>query len=323
MDNKFINNVEIKNYKCFKNFQADGFKKVNLIGGKNNIGKTAFMEACYLGLSTVSKNDFFHTLIVLELSRNPLEEFKIIEDSNNFNFKFEDANIFINGELKAYNPFTLREADKNLYAIPKKNYNLGIEEITQFYNGRNKPLMIKNKTFVSMNNLRAEFLAECIDEIKLQDNEEKLNSILHEFFEIKKIDVIKQKIMIKKDKEFVFLSEFGDGVKHLLNIVLALYLNENSTIYLDEIDNGIHYSLFNRLWEIIFKISKEQNVQVFATTHSKECIESYNRVSQKLDEIDIAFIEFGKDKQDIIKADVMSLEQFQRNIKIGNGVRGW
>jgi AAA15 family ATPase/GTPase len=129
--------------------------------------------------------------------------------------------------------------------------------------------------------------------------------------------------MIKKDKKFVLLSEFGDGVKHLLNIILALYLNKNNTIYLDEIDNGIHYSLFNRLWEIIFKISESRNVQVFATTHSKECIESYNNVSQKLNETDITFIEFGKDKQNNIKANVMNSEQFNRNVKIGNGVRGW
>jgi AAA15 family ATPase/GTPase len=259
--------------------------------------------------------------LVIELSRNPLEEFKIIEDSNNFKFKFENANILINNEVKSILPVDL--FNKKLYEIPKKKYNIFIKEILQFYSGKNKPLNIKNKTFVSMNNIRTEFIAECIDEIKLQDNEDKLNTILNELFYIKKIDVIGHQVMIKKDKKFVLLSEFGDGVKHLLNIILALYLNKNNTIYLDEIDNGIHYSLFNRLWEIIFKISESRNVQVFATTHSKECIESYNNVSQKLNETDITFIEFGKDKQNNIKANVMSSEQFNRNVKIGNGVRGW
>ena len=37
----FIKNIEIKNFKCFENFKADGFGRVNLIGGKNNVGKTA------------------------------------------------------------------------------------------------------------------------------------------------------------------------------------------------------------------------------------------------------------------------------------------
>ena len=48
MSEHFIKDIEIKNYKLFKNFKAGGFGRVNLIGGKNNVGKTAFMEACYL-----------------------------------------------------------------------------------------------------------------------------------------------------------------------------------------------------------------------------------------------------------------------------------
>jgi len=51
MNNNFIKNIEIKNFKCFKDFKADGFKRVNLIGGKNNVGKTAFMEACWININ--------------------------------------------------------------------------------------------------------------------------------------------------------------------------------------------------------------------------------------------------------------------------------
>ena len=45
MNDAFIKNIKIKKYKCFENFEVDGFKRINLIGGKNNIGKTAFLEA--------------------------------------------------------------------------------------------------------------------------------------------------------------------------------------------------------------------------------------------------------------------------------------
>ncbi len=48
LQNKFINNIKIIGYKCFDNFEAGGFQKVNLIGGLNNVGKTAFIEACCL-----------------------------------------------------------------------------------------------------------------------------------------------------------------------------------------------------------------------------------------------------------------------------------
>ena len=56
MSDHFLNWIEIKEFKCFKEFKASGFKRVNLIGGKNNIGKTAFMEACFINVHSVSVN---------------------------------------------------------------------------------------------------------------------------------------------------------------------------------------------------------------------------------------------------------------------------
>ncbi|CAB5495048.1 hypothetical protein THERMOT_232 [Bathymodiolus thermophilus thioautotrophic gill symbiont] len=48
MNEHFIKNIKIEKFKCFENFKAKGFSRVNLITGKNNVGKTAFMEACFL-----------------------------------------------------------------------------------------------------------------------------------------------------------------------------------------------------------------------------------------------------------------------------------
>ncbi|MDQ7089944.1 MAG: hypothetical protein Q9M50_04785 [Methylococcales bacterium] len=57
MSEHFLTNIEVKQFKCFGDFKAKGFKRVNLIGGKNNIGKTAFMEACYINTSDSFKKD--------------------------------------------------------------------------------------------------------------------------------------------------------------------------------------------------------------------------------------------------------------------------
>ena len=40
-----INTIRIQNFRCFENFQSSGFERVNLIGGKNNSGKTCLLEA--------------------------------------------------------------------------------------------------------------------------------------------------------------------------------------------------------------------------------------------------------------------------------------
>ena len=51
MENHFIKNVEFENFKCFEKLKVKELKRVNLIGGKNNIGKTSFME----GLEMIAK----------------------------------------------------------------------------------------------------------------------------------------------------------------------------------------------------------------------------------------------------------------------------
>ena len=40
--------IKIQNFRCFKELKVDGFKRVNLIGGKNNVGKTSLLEALLL-----------------------------------------------------------------------------------------------------------------------------------------------------------------------------------------------------------------------------------------------------------------------------------
>ncbi|MBK1988061.1 AAA family ATPase [Sphaerospermopsis aphanizomenoides BCCUSP55] len=46
-----IKNIEIKNFRCFDNLKVSGFEKINLISGKNNVGKTALLEALFLNIT--------------------------------------------------------------------------------------------------------------------------------------------------------------------------------------------------------------------------------------------------------------------------------
>ena len=68
---------------------------------------------------------------------------------------------------------------------------------------------------------------------------------------------------------------------------------------IDEIENGIHYTNYEKLWQLIFKASKEANCQVFATTHSKECIEAFNNVNNKNEGVYLEFY-LNKKTNDIV-----------------------
>ena len=68
------------------------------------------------------------------------------------------------------------------------------------------------------------------------------------------------------------LGLMGDGIGRLLSMVLAFYGARNGSIMIDEIENGLHYSALAEVWQHIHWLSREFNVQVFATTHSYECL---------------------------------------------------
>jgi hypothetical protein len=64
----------------------------------------------------------------------------------------------------------------------------------------------------------------------------------------------------------------GDGMHKLMHIALVMLANPGGVILIDEIENGVHYSFLPKLWEVIGKLVIETQCQVFATTHSYECI---------------------------------------------------
>ncbi len=72
MDGHFLTDIEIKQFKCFTDFKAAGFKRVNLIGGKNNVGKTAFMEACYINVHSTSINCLVTAIVIIKFMRECL-----------------------------------------------------------------------------------------------------------------------------------------------------------------------------------------------------------------------------------------------------------
>ena len=67
--NTHIQTVEIKNYKCFQDFRVKNLKRVNLIGGRNNIGKTTFLEACLLCMAD-DYIDIYSRLLEIGTHRN-------------------------------------------------------------------------------------------------------------------------------------------------------------------------------------------------------------------------------------------------------------
>lgn len=82
------------------------------------------------------------------------------------------------------------------------------------------------------------------------------------------------------------LSSLGDGTNRILGIGLALVNAANGVTTIDEIENGIHYSIQSALWKLVSFIAKTMNIQVFATSHSWDSIEAFQRAAGDDPEVD-------------------------------------
>jgi AAA15 family ATPase/GTPase len=81
--------------------------------------------------------------------------------------------------------------------------------------------------------------------------------------------------------EPVPLRSLGDGMNRLFGIALALVNSKGGMLLIDEIENGLHYSVQADVWELIFQTARQLDIQVFVTTHSWDCISAFQKAAQE------------------------------------------
>lgn len=91
------------------------------------------------------------------------------------------------------------------------------------------------------------------------------------------------------------IGSMGDGIWRLLGVALALTSARGGVLLIDEIDTGLHYSVLVDMWRLVFKTACSLDVQVFATTHSRDCYEALASVTEAgRTEISLQRIERGR-----------------------------
>jgi len=328
-----LNSLYIKNYRILKELRLDSLDQVNLITGKNNTGKSSFLEAIAIYASKANFN------FIGDLLKSHGESFRIedelAEQAEKVNIdalsslfsdrlmgfsqddeisigEVEDDSILLSIRFIKY--IKKIEQDPSGEIITRR-FPLPLENETNDYAeeykiglhiayGANKQLIplerniYRSRIFTRIADaLNVEFIrtgytddknnnATLFDNIALTDKEKYIIEGL------KIIEPTTEKITFigknSKDRIPVIklsnhsnvlpLKSMGDGINRILTIILALVNCENGFLLIDEFENGLHYTVQKQLWKIIFHLAGRLNVQVFVTTHSEDCISSFQEV---------------------------------------------
>jgi hypothetical protein len=101
------------------------------------------------------------------------------------------------------------------------------------------------------------------------------------------------------------LGSLGEGVSRVLGLTLALVNAKDGILLVDEIENGVHYSIQEKLWGFFLKLAARLNVQVFATTHSWDCLRSFQNAGTRNECVVIRL----QDRRGEIKASLFDAER--------------
>lgn len=286
-----LESIRIKNFRCFEDFNADGFERINLIGGLNNSGKSCLLEgilACFM------QNHLYNMSDALRQQTDA----ESIYNTRNTNDKIEFIVNIEKHELKK--TFTLMQKNER---FENSSFELNINYVSPFAS-----VPFQN-TLYSLDNIQINKLDLALVEIlKVIDSR---ISNLRSYRS--KGDVL---YVQTEDNIDLPLNVFGDATKNLIKYFAPIFekkANKNnklSILLIDEIDTGLHYSSHKQIWEKIFEMCISENVQLFTTTHSREMIETFAEVASKKG--NAAYFEmareFETDKVFITKHDIELLE---------------
>lgn len=96
-------------------------------------------------------------------------------------------------------------------------------------------------------------------------------------------------VKLEGSDERIPLNSMGDGMLRVLQLVLAILPAQGGFLLIDEFENGLYYGVQEAVWKMVFELAAELDIQVFATTHSQDCIKSFAQAAQKHPEEGVLF----------------------------------
>jgi hypothetical protein len=112
----------------------------------------------------------------------------------------------------------------------------------------------------------------------------------------------------------------GDGMNRLFGLGMALACAKGGVVLVDEIENGIHWSVLPEVWKFIVKVAKRLNVQVFATTHSNDCLKAFHVGTKGDEDMDGVAVRIER-KNSEFKAEIFDESRLAVIVKEGIEIR--
>lgn len=309
-----IHSIDIKNFRCFDKLSLSGLGRINVVVGENASGKTALLEAIFLsqmgspdmpvrfrlwrglgggirlGMSRSSYEavwrDLFcrldQTCAITITAEGTPENKRRVEISyrpeDSISIRLSDNDSGPASDSAAIVPITFRVVDAHgkQHEFTPKITKDGLQAA-----GTVLPSLASFYSSAFMAVTTPSEAASQFSELSKKGDDRKLTSLIRDVFP--SIESISSEDaggtwmlhgQVPSIREKLPIGLISSGVQKLISLLAGIVAQQHGIVLVDELDNGFHYTTLPKVWTVLERASGEFHVQLFVSTHSKECLQS-------------------------------------------------
>lgn len=305
-----LSSFAIRNFRCFHHLTLDDFGRVNLIGGRNNAGKTALLEAVYLHYVPDKPQQWVDISRLRGIQRGVLATqalakwlFRRHSDSPIDARSCDVEGIERSTEVYLVDLATSRDKFPSVEESIAKRFGAefagsdALRLILRFRTGGKQGdavILLEKTRYASIPAPVPGKISTVFLGCRMSDRERDVTRF-GELESAKRLEEIMPSLQIIEPRlqrlslvpfaggaeihgdvegmsRLVPLPLIGEGMRRLLSMVLAIANVPGGIVLIDEIENGLHYSVLPNVWKALADAARRNDVQVFAATHSWECL---------------------------------------------------
>lgn len=353
-----LKSLKIENLRGIKSLSCRQLAPITLIGGCNNCGKSTFLEAIKL-LS--SRRDASVApdinLLMRQINLRSKEDLQVLFNDSTVPIKITSL---MEGDISCSLTMSLEKQNGGVWSVASslspENLNNDWKFIQHGEDTGNKVAPVGWDTELSPRvdekgqvrfsytssreetptnwkcmllsaNTRSSFVEKDVFGkmmVALQDRE--LNSILNKIYpEIFTVKLVNDKLMVKVRgyDNLIPAKASGDGVVRMISVLCCLWNSSGGCLCVDEIDNGLHYSVLLDFWHAVAEFVEKFNVQLVATTHHLEMLDTLNRMVKEREQPNLAeYVRLSCNEGGGHVADIFNGEELDRALQFGLELRG-
>ncbi|WP_019351053.1 AAA family ATPase [Vibrio splendidus] len=337
-----INSVFLDNYKHFESFKVDKLRRINVISGANNTGKSSLLEAIFFFYDRAAPDCFFKQLgfrganFFTTSSSKPGSLWQSI--FNNFDLskkiiiRIEDSGFL---EEAVYRH--LEKSNNELAAIHQRANDsastvaTSSNSISSFHGKFRQGHVNMGDAYIYMNGDQVSLTANKLTQVRkavvqvnsapkshAPDDADKLGQLIIDGQQdkiVKLLQVLEPRLtalsIVSANGEptiycniglsrLMPMYQMGEGLGKLLSILVSIASIQKGIICIDELENGIHYSLFSRVWKMIDELAAEQGNQIFVTTHNHDLLKGLSSYVKESNAESISYIRLDRVKNKLV-----------------------